>query len=96
MPDTTRDSLLPPLLRIAGGTALGMLALALLAGAAAAREAGLAWLVLDTALLGVAVLVVVSGFAALREAHARSAWVRGWVTLGAAGLLLLALFIGLD
>lgn len=96
MSSLSRNPLLPPLLRIAGGTALGLAALALLAGTAAAREAGLAWLVLDVALLVIAVIVVGSGFVALREMHARSGLVRGWATLGAAALLLLTLFLGLD
>ena len=83
-------------LRIAAGTTLGLLATALIGGTARARDAGHAWLVLDIALLVGAVALIGSGYLALREAHARSSFVRAWVSMGATALLVLLLLIGLD
>ena len=70
--------------------------MALIGGTALARDAGLAWLVLDVALFVGAGAAIVSGYLALREAHARSSFVRGWVTMGATALLFLLLLISLD
>jgi hypothetical protein len=92
----TRAPLLLPLVRIASGVLLGMGALGLFAAIVAARDAGMLWLVLDLALITVAIAVVAVGIAVLRETQARSALLRGWVTVGAAILLIVALFISLD
>jgi hypothetical protein len=89
-------SLLLPIARIASGVVLGLAGLGLFAGTVAARDAGMLWLVLDIGLVLLGAVIVITGFAALREMHARSTVVRGWATLGAALLLILALFIGLD
>jgi hypothetical protein len=88
--------LILPLARITSGVVLGLAGLGLFAGTVAARDAGLLWLVLDIGLILLGATIVVTGFAALREMHARSALVRGWATVGAALLLILALFISLD
>lgn len=93
-------SVVPPgaaaLARVGMGVALGMAVVGLFAGLAALRDAGLAWLVLDAVVLGASGLVVGVGLWVLREMQARSEVVRGWATVGAALLLVLALFIGLD
>ena len=91
-----RDVRVAAVVRIAAGTTLGLVALALLGGTALARDGGLAWLVLDLVLLVIAVTTIASGFLALREVHARSSYVRAWVTMGATALLLLLLLISLD
>jgi hypothetical protein len=91
-----RGALVAPVVRIAAGTTLGLVALALLGGTALARDGGLAWLVLDVVLLVVAATAVASGYLAMREAHARSSFVRAWVTMGATALLILLLLISLD
>ena len=91
-----RGSLVAPVVRIAAGTALGLAALALLGGTALARDRGLGWLVLDAMLLVVAASAVAGGYLAMREAHARSSFVRAWVTMGATALLILLLLISLD
>jgi hypothetical protein len=92
----TRDLLSMPLVRIGSGVLLGLIALGLFAGTVAARDAGLQWLVLDVVLITAGAAIVAVGFGVLRDIHERSALVRGWVTIGAAVLLLLTLFLGLD
>ena len=82
--------------RVGSGVALGMAVVGLFAGLAALRDAGLGWLVLDAVILVASGMVVGVGLLLLREMQARSAVVRGWATMGAAALLMLALFIGLD
>ena len=89
-------ALVAAVVRIAAGTALGLVAVAILGGTALARDGGLAWLVLDMILLVVAVTAVATGYLAMREAHARSSFVRAWVTMGATALLFLLLLISLD
>lgn len=91
-----RDSMILPLARITSGVLLGLAGLGLFAGTVAARDAGILWLVLDIGLVLLGATIVVTGLAALREMHARSTLVRGWATVGAALLLILALFISLD
>lgn len=82
--------------RIGAGVLLGTASLAVFAMAVALRDAPISWLVLDAALLLTVAAGVVLGVAALRRLHARSALIRGWVTAGAASLLVLALFITFD
>jgi hypothetical protein len=89
-------SLLLPIARIVAGVVLGLAGLGLFAGTVAARDAGILWLVLDAGLVLLGAVIVVTGFATLREMHARSTLVRGWATFGAALLLIMALFISLD
>jgi tellurite resistance protein TerC len=91
-----RDALRGPVTRIAAGTGMGLAAVALFVGLAALRDTGLWWLALEALLVVAAAGLVFAGFMVLREAHARSALVRAWVTLGGAVLLLVALVIGLD
>jgi hypothetical protein len=91
-----RDEMRQPLLRIATGTGLGVLATLLFMGMAAARDAGALWLVADAVILAVAAVVVGAGFLALRAAKARSPLVRAWVTAGTALLLLAAVLVALD
>ena len=93
---SSRGALVAAAARIAAGTALGLVALALLGGTALARDRGLAWLVLDAMLLIVAATAVAAGYLVMREAHARSSFVRAWVTMGATALLFLLLLISLD
>jgi hypothetical protein len=90
------SSLVAAVARIAAGTTLGLVALALLGGTALARDRGLAWLVVDAMLLVVATSAVAAGYLAMREAHARSSFMRAWVTMGATALLFLLLLISLD
>jgi hypothetical protein len=63
---------------------------------AALRDADAGWLVLDTAVLAAALVVVLLGYVLLRRVRAQPAVARAWVTLGAATLLVLALFFSLD
>jgi tellurite resistance protein TerC len=91
-----REALRGPIARIAAGTGMGLAAVALFVGLAALRDTGLWWLALEALLVVAAAGLVFAGFMVLREAHARSALVRAWVTLGGAVLLLVALVIGLD
>ena len=87
-----RDELRQPLLRIATGTGLGMLATLLFAGTALARDSGALWLVADVVILAAAASVVAVGYLALRREHARSPLLRAWVTAGTA-LILLAIVL---
>jgi hypothetical protein len=96
MAGPSHETMLLPLARITSGVLLGLAGLGLFAGTVAARDAGMLWLVLDVGLVLLGAAIVVAGFAALREMHARSTLVRGWATVGAALLLILALFISLD
>jgi tellurite resistance protein TerC len=91
-----RDELRMPLIRIASGITFGVAAVAILAAAAAVRDDGPIWIVIDVAVVLAVVGALVLGFAGLRQARARPALVRGWATLGALVLLILALFIALD
>jgi tellurite resistance protein TerC len=91
-----RAELREPLLRIAVGTGLGVLATLLLVGTALARDAAALWVVADLAVLGVAAALVASGFVALRRVHARSPLVRAWVAAGAALILLALALAGLE
>jgi hypothetical protein len=60
------------------------------------RDADAGWLVMDAAVLSAAALGVLLGFVLLQRVRAQPAVARAWVTLGAATLLVLALFLGLD
>ncbi len=91
-----RRSLVAPTLRIAGGTAMGMGMVGVIAIVAGARDAGLLWLLADLLVLGVSVAAVAGGLAVLREARARSPLVRTWVAAGTAALLGAILLVGLD
>ena len=82
--------------RIGSGVLLGMGTLGLFALAAALRDHGASWIVLDVTVLAVVAAAVLMGFAVLRDVRARSSSFRGWATVGAAALLILALFISLD
>ena len=82
--------------RIGSGVLLGMGALGLIALAAALRDLGGSWIVLDVTVLAVVAAAILLGLAALRDVRARSSTFRGWATVGAAALLLVALFISLD
>jgi tellurite resistance protein TerC len=82
--------------RIGAGVLLGMGALGFIALVAALRDLGGTWIVLDVALLTVVAAAVLVGFAVLRDVRARSSPFRGWATVGAAALLILALLISLD
>jgi hypothetical protein len=75
---------------------MGLAAVALFVGMAFVRDTGAWFLALEVLLIVAAAGLVTTGLMVLREAHARSALVRAWVTLGAATLLLVALVIGLD
>jgi hypothetical protein len=83
-------------IRVGAGVLLGTAVTALLAGIAILRDLDAAWLALELAILAAATVAVVLGLAGLRALHARSTFVRGWATAGAAFLLILALFIALD
>jgi tellurite resistance protein TerC len=83
-------------LRVGSGVLLGLGAVAAFAVMAALRDAGAGWIVLDAAVLTAALVVVLLGYTLLRRVRAQSAVARVWVTLGAASLLVLALFFSLD
>jgi tellurite resistance protein TerC len=91
-----REAMRGPIARVAAGTGMGMAAISLFLGLAVLRDTGMWWFALEALLVVAAAALVVAGFMVLREAHARSALMRAWVTLGAAVLLLVALVIGLD
>lgn len=84
------------IVRVGSGVLLGSALLALLAAAVAVRDSGALWLALDIAIVVTVLATVVLGLAALRHLHARSCIVRGWVTVGAALLLVAALIVALD
>ena len=83
-------------LRVSSGVLLGVGAVAAFGLMAVLREANAGWLVLDAAVLSAVVLLVLLGYVQLRRVRAQPAVGRAWVTLGAATLLLLALFFSLD
>jgi tellurite resistance protein TerC len=82
--------------RIGSGVLLGLGTVAAFGLMAVLRDADAGWLVLDTAVLAAVVVVVLLGWAMLRRVRAQPAVARAWVTLGAATLLVLALFFSLD
>lgn len=83
-------------LRSAVAMTLAFGLLGVFAGVARLREAGALWIAADVALIAGAAALLLGGLALLREAHARSATVRAWATLGAALLLLLLILVELD
>jgi TerC family integral membrane protein len=83
-------------LRVSSGVLLGLGALAAFGLMAVLRDADAGWLVLDVAVLAAVVVVVLLGSVLLRRVRAQPAVARAWVTLGAATLLVLALFFSLD
>jgi tellurite resistance protein TerC len=91
-----REAMRGPATRIIAGTGMGLAAVALFIGLAFLRDTGAWWLALEGLLIVAAVGLVAAGYMVLREAHARTSFVRAWATLGGAVLLLVALVIGLD
>jgi tellurite resistance protein TerC len=83
-------------LRVSSGVVLGIAVVGLLAGMAAVRDADAGWLVLDVAVIAAATVTVALGYLRLEALRARPAVARAWATVGAAVLLVLALFISLD
>ena len=83
-------------LRVSSGVLLGLGAVAAFGLMAMLRDADAGWLVLDAAVLAAVVVVVFLGYVLLRRLRAQPAVARAWVTLGAATLLVLALFFSLD
>ena len=83
-------------LRVSSGVLLGLGAVAAFGLMAVLRDADAGWLVLDLAVLSAVVVVVLLGYVLLRGVRAQPAVGRAWVTLGAATLLVLALFFSLD
>ena len=84
------------LLVFCGYLLLALGAVALFGLMAVLRDADAGWLVLDVAVLSAVVVIVLLGYAFLRRARAQPAVGRAWVTLGAATLLVLALFFSFD
>jgi tellurite resistance protein TerC len=82
--------------RIAAGVLLGLGTVAAFGLMALLRDADAGWLVMDAAVLSAAAVGVLLGFVLLQRVRAQPAVARAWVTLGAATLLVLALFLGLD
>ena len=80
----------------APGCSWGWGALGLIALFAALRDLGGSWIVFDVTVLAVVGAGVLLWIAALRDLRARSSRFRGWATVGAAALLIVALFISLD
>jgi tellurite resistance protein TerC len=83
-------------LRVTSGVVLGIAVLGVLAGMAAVRDIDAGWLVLDVAVIAAATVTVALGYLRLETLRARPAVARAWATVGAALLLVLALFISLD
>ena len=83
-------------LRVSSGVLLGVGTLAVFGLMAVFRDADAGWLLLDAAVLSAVVVVVLLGSTQLRRVRAQPAVRRAWVTLGAATLLVLALFFSLD
>jgi tellurite resistance protein TerC len=83
-------------LRVTSGVLLGLATVAAFGLMAVLRDADAGWLVLDAAALSGVVVVVLLGYVVLRRLRAKPAVARAWVTLGAATLLVLALFFSLD
>jgi hypothetical protein len=83
-------------IRVGSGVVLGVAALALLAGGSVARDIALAPVLLEIGVLATTGAAVWFGIAILRRLGAGAAVERGWASLGAALLLVLAAFIALD
>jgi tellurite resistance protein TerC len=99
--DPRRKEVVAPLVRIASGVVLGLAALGVFAIAAALRDAGLSWLVIDATLLAVAGILAVVALIVRWRSPARSSPGRSWLGRGsmsaaAVALLAVALFIVLD
>jgi branched-subunit amino acid ABC-type transport system permease component len=82
--------------RVASGVLLGLGTVAAFGLMALLRDADAGWLVMDAAVLLAVAVGVLLGFVLLRRLRAQPAVARAWATLGAATLLLLALWFGLD
>jgi tellurite resistance protein TerC len=82
--------------RVASGVLLGLGTVAAFGLMALLRDADAGWLVMDAAVLSAVAVGVLLGFVLLRRLRAQPAVARAWVTLGAATLLVLALWFGLD
>ena len=78
------------------GVRLGLATVAAFGLMALLRDAEAGWLVMDAAVLSAVAVGVLLGFVLLRRLRAQPAVARAWVTLGAATLLVLALWFGLD
>jgi tellurite resistance protein TerC len=83
-------------MRVASGVLLGLGTVAAFGLMALLRDADAGWLVMDAAVLLAVAVGVLLGFVLLRRLRAQPAVARAWATLGAATLLLLALWFGLD
>jgi hypothetical protein len=83
-------------MRVASGVLLGLGTVAAFGLMALMRDADAGWLVMDAAVLLAVAVGVLLGFVLLRRLRAQPAVARAWATLGAATLLLLALWFGLD
>jgi tellurite resistance protein TerC len=83
-------------MRVASGVLLGLGTVAVFGLMALLRDADAGWLVMDAAVLLAVAVGVLLGFVLLRRLRAQPAVARAWATLGAATLLLLALWFGLD
>jgi tellurite resistance protein TerC len=82
--------------RVASGVLLGLGTVAAFGLMALLRDADAGWLVMDAAVLLAVAVGVLLGFVMLQRLRAQPAVARAWVTLGAATLLVLALWFGLD
>ncbi len=82
--------------RVGSGVLLGLGTTLALAGLAFLRDADALWLAADLALLGTVAAAVAYGWVRLRNLPARPVILRGWATMGAAVLLLVALFVALE
>ena len=83
-------------MRVGSGVLLGLGTTLALAGLAFLRDADALWLAADLALLGTVAAAIAYGWGRLRNLPARPVILRGWTTIGAAVLLLVALFVGLE
>jgi tellurite resistance protein TerC len=91
-----RKEAVVPFIRIASGVTLGLAALGAFAIAAALRDAGMSWIVIDAALLAAAGIGVVLALAAHWQSAGRSSLARGWMSAAAVALLALTLFVVFD
>jgi hypothetical protein len=91
-----RKEVVVPFIRIASGVTLGLAALGLFAVAAALRDAGMSWIVIDAALLAAAGIAILLALVARWQSGGRPAPARAWMSAAAVALLALTLFIVLD
>ncbi len=82
--------------RVGAGVLLGLGSTTLIVGLVLLRDAGLLWVAADIAILAAVAALIVVVWIRLRRLPARAVILRGWATMGAALLLIAALFVAID